>query len=224
MLKSLSFLLVLACVLTTPTRAYEANNTQNIKNLYPSVSETQEIKLVPLLPVPNKQYKVNPLSRDLCTLAVAKAEKEHNILPNLLQTIASVESGRYDSSAGRRVAWPWTVHANGKGHYYKTKIEAVNAVRALQNKGITNIDVGCMQVNLKYHGTAFKSLAEAFDPEKNVAYSASFLKTIFARTKSWKKTAMHYHSKNHQKGLNYKKRLETHYAQYINPAKSVPLF
>jgi soluble lytic murein transglycosylase-like protein len=55
------------------------------------------------------------------------------------------------------------------------------------------------------------------DPEKNIAYSASFLRNLYARNgHDWQKTAMQYHSKNHQKGLTYKFRLERQYAQYIN--------
>jgi soluble lytic murein transglycosylase-like protein len=128
-----------------------------------------------------------------------------------------VESGRLDKKTGRKVAWPWTVHANGQGYYYNSKEEAVAKVYALQKQGINNIDVGCMQINLKYHGHAFNSVEDALDPEKNIAYSASFLRNLYARNgHDWQKTAMQYHSKNHQKGLTYKFRLEKQYAQYIN--------
>ena len=89
-------------------------------------------------------------------------------------------------------------------------------MQALQDRGIRNIDVGCMQVNLKYHGKAFSSLDEAFEPEKNAAYSAQFLRQLYKRNKQdWTKTAMHYHSRNLRQGTNYKNRLEKHYAEYV---------
>lgn len=203
MLKSILFLLVLISFITTPTRAYEAYNFSTADLL----KEQQELI---------KAQKNQPEVFELCQIAVEKAEKTYQIKSNLLETIASVESGRWNAQAGKRVAWPWTVHANGKGRYYKSKAEAVAAVKDMQQRGITNIDVGCMQINLKYHGEAFANLDEAFDPEKNVAYSAQFLRQLYKRNdQNWTKTAMHYHSRNLRKGTNYKNRLEKHYAQYV---------
>lgn len=213
MLKSILFLLVLISFITTPTRAYEAYNFSTADIM----KEQQELEAA---------RKQQPQVFELCQIAVDKAEKNYQIKSNLLQTIASVESGRWNAQAGKRVAWPWTVHANGKGRYYKSKAEAVAAVKNLQQKGITNIDVGCMQINLKYHGKAFANLDEAFDPEKNVAYSAQFLRKLYKRNKqNWTKTAMHYHSRNLRRGTNYKNRLEKHYAQYVREdGENVKLF
>lgn len=195
--------MVLISFITTPTRAYEAYNFSTAD----LIKEQQELEAA---------KKRRPQVFELCQIAVDKAEKNYQIKSNLLQTIASVESGRWNAQAGRRVAWPWTVHANGKGKYYNSKEEAIAAVKNLQQKGITNIDVGCMQINLKYHGDAFANLEEAFDPEKNVAYSAKFLRQLYKRNKqNWTKTAMQYHSRNLRKGTNYKNRLEKHYAQFV---------
>lgn len=195
--------MVLISFITTPTRAYEAYNFSTADLL----KEQQDLKLAEA-----KQPEVF----ELCQIAVDKAEKNYHIKSNLLQTIASVESGRWNAQAGRRVAWPWTVHANGKGKYFSSKEEAVAAVKEMQKNGITNIDVGCMQINLKYHGDAFASLEDAFDPDKNAEYSAQFLRQLYKRNQqNWTKTAMHYHSRNLRKGTNYKNRLEKHYAQYV---------
>lgn len=194
--------MVLISFITTPTQAYEAYNSLNL-------DLRQEMEAA-------EAAKAEPEVYELCEIAADKAEADYQIKPNLLQTIASVESGRWNAEAGKRVAWPWTVHAKGKGRYYKTKAEAIAAVQDLQRRGITNIDVGCMQINLKYHGTAFKNLDEAFDPQKNANYSAQFLRSLYKRNKqNWTKTAMHYHSRNLRRGTNYKNRLEKHYAEYV---------
>lgn len=205
--------MVLISFITTPTRAYEAYNFSTADLM----KEQQELEAA---------RKQQPQVFELCQIAVDKAEKNYQIKSNLLQTIASVESGRWNAQAGKRVAWPWTVHANGKGRYYKSKAEAIAAVKDMQQRGITNIDVGCMQINLKYHGEAFANLDEAFDPEKNVAYSAKFLRKLYKRNKqNWTKTAMHYHSRNLRRGTNYKNRLEKHYAQYVREdGENVKLF
>lgn len=220
MLKSVLFLLVMICLLTTPTRAYEAYNNSSLfvlRDILLKQTEGQELNNLLLLTDENVQQTPVIDKTDVCGTAALKAEKDNHIKPNLLQTIALVESGRFDKNAGHKVAWPWTVQANGHGHYYKTKEEAVAKVYELQAQGVTNIDVGCMQINLKYHGHAFNSVEEAMDPQKNVAYSAKFLLSLYMKNgKNWQKTAMQYHSKNHTKGLNYKFRLEKQYAQYIN--------
>ncbi len=212
MLKSVIFLLVLISFITAPTQAYEAYG-----NLGLNLSQEMEIA---------EKVVAQPRVFELCEIAADRAEARYQIKSNLLQTIASVESGRWNVEAGRRVAWPWAVHANGRGWYFKTKAEAVAAVQELQRKGITNIDVGCMQINLKYHGTAFQNLDEAFDPQKNADYSARFLKKLYERNKQdWSKTAMHYHSRNMRLGNNYKSRLEKHYVEYVRAdGDSVTLF
>ena len=222
-------MLVLITLITTPTQAYEA---YNINSLLIIEEDTTKIKKSTQVLEDNKTptttervtSALEPKTHDLCLIAINDVETSHNIKQNLLQTIASVESGRYISAAGKRLPWPWTVHSNGKGKYYQTKEEAINAVKAMQQQGITNIDVGCMQINLKYHGQSFKNLDEAFDPKKNVTYSATFLKKLHQKNNDWQKSAMQYHSKNIRHGTNYKNRLERHYAEYIRTDTQSGLF
>lgn len=155
--------------------------------------------------------KIQPTAGDLCRLAAARMEEKYGILENLLQTISSVETGRWDKNNKVIIAWPWTVNANGKGTHYETKEEALAAVRELQKQGVNNIDVGCMQISLKYHKEAFANLDDALDPEKNVEYSAKFLSKLYKQKKSWQKAAMAYHSSIPSRGAEYKTRLESRF-------------
>jgi hypothetical protein len=84
--------------------------------------------------------------------------------------------------------------AEGQGRYLPTKTAAIDEVRQLQARGIGNIDVGCMQVNLHHHPDAFFSLEQAFDPASNVAYAARFLRSLFADSGAWDEAAGRYHS------------------------------
>lgn len=157
----------------------------------------------------------------LCLKEAVRLEKREGIQPNLLGAIALVESGRYSKAYPTGVSWPWTVTAEGNGKFYPSKQEALDAVRALQEKGVDNVDVGCMQINLKYHPDAFKSLEDALDPAKNVAYAAEFLKRNHRETKSWGEAATRYHSKTAHKAFRYEdKLLETwkRLTEYGNPA------
>lgn len=226
MLKSVLFILVMICFLTTPTRAYEAYN-----NLYSVVLRKQQQEFSPtqnnkLISAKEDLESIKNLAtEDLCAAAISQSEQNYHIKPGLLQTIASVESGKWSKTRQQRVAWPWTVQHNGHGRFYHSKEEAVNAVKSLQAQGITNIDVGCMQINLKYHGDAFNSIEDAMEPKHNVDYAAGYLKSLHEKNgENWQKTAMQYHSKNHSQGLIYKKRLERIFAKYINPEMPQTLF
>ena len=142
-----------------------------------------------------------------CAAAIAFAEKARSIPIHLLQAISLTESGRWSDAHGAFVAWPWTVMAEGKGRYHASKDRAIAAVQALQARGVTNIDVGCMQVNLYYHGDSFSSLEEAFDPIHNVAYAAVFLTTLRQERNSWIRAVKEYHSTEHARQRAYKNRV-----------------
>ena len=142
--------------------------------------------------VPAAAKPQNPA--DLCIGAVAKQEAAHGIPRHLLRAISIAESGRWLRSRKATLAWPWTVTSGGKGTYYKSKSAAIRAVRKLQRRGVRNIDIGCMQVNLRYHPKAFKSLGQAFDPQTNAAYAASFLRKLRDDKRSWSQAVKRYHS------------------------------
>ena len=56
------------------------------------------------------------------------------------------------------------------------------------------IDLGCMQINHHYHGARFTSVAEMFDPHKNVQYAARFLNELRARHDTWTMAVARYHA------------------------------
>ena len=143
----------------------------------------------------------------LCAAETAKAERAYGIPSQLLDAISLVESGRYDAQSKAVLAWPWTVMAEGEGRYFPTKAEAVAEVKRLKARGVRNIDVGCMQVNLMYHGEAFPTLDEAFEPSTNVGYAARFLRGLYGSTNHWPTAASYYHSQTPHLAANYRAKL-----------------
>ncbi len=139
----------------------------------------------------------------LCTKAVQTEERRSGIPRRLLEAISSVEAGRWSGSMRANIAWPWTVTAEGEGNFYPSRQAAIRAVDALRQRGIRNIDVGCMQINLGYHPDAFESLDQAFDPVANVAYAAKFLKALRTQKRSWDKAVKFYHSSNPERQRYY---------------------
>jgi hypothetical protein len=138
-----------------------------------------------------------------CTRHLARYEREYAIPTHLLSAIASTESGRYHKGLKIKLPWPWTINAQGKGYFFDSKEEAIAAVKKLRAHGVQSIDVGCMQVNLLQHPEAFSSLDQAFEPEYNIAYAASFLSSLYQEEGTWKKAASDYHSRTPTRGREY---------------------
>lgn len=142
----------------------------------------------------------------LCRAAIASAERATGVPDRLMQAIGIVESGRPDERGGVS-AWPWTINVEGTGYTFDTKQQAMDAVNAHRAQGARSIDVGCMQVNLMYHGQAFASLDQAFDPAINARYAADFLLKLLSDTGSWPRAAAAYHSMTPDIGAEYARKV-----------------
>ncbi len=149
---------------------------------------------------------------NVCERAGAATEQASGLPPGLLLAIGRVESGRWDSGRGRVTAWPWTINAGGKGLYFATKDDAARTVRDLLNGGTRSIDVGCFQINLLWHPTAFANLEQAFDPDANAAYAARFLLALFSQTGSWEGAVEAYHSADPALGFAYRQQVFSSWA------------
>jgi len=143
-------------------------------------------------------------SRQICARAAGEIERVSGLPSQLLEAIAKVESGRWYADRGENFSWPWTITAEGRGHFLPSKAAAVAKVEALRRRGVTSIDVGCMQVNLHYHGQHFETLDEALDPLSNIAYAAAFLSDLKQEVRSWERAVGYYHSRHETRGLAYR--------------------
>ena len=141
----------------------------------------------------------------VCFQQIMAAQKKYGIPDNLLLAIGLQESGRRVS--GKLVIWPWTANTNGKGAFFGSKAALDAYVRKTQGEGVFSTDVGCMQINQRWHADQFTSLEAATDPHANVDYAARFLKGLFAQTRDWWEAAGRYHSKNEVYKTAYLKKL-----------------
>jgi soluble lytic murein transglycosylase-like protein len=142
-----------------------------------------------------------------CAEPIVWAERLTRMPEQLLASVALAESGRWDAVSRAKVAWPWTVNSGGEGHFFPTKAAAIAWVKTLRARGIRNIDVGCMQINLLHHPEAFESLDEAFDPVTNVAYAAAFLMRLFQDKRSWATAIGLYHSATPEFHFAYRRKV-----------------
>ncbi|MEM5542528.1 lytic transglycosylase domain-containing protein [Sulfitobacter sp. AS92] len=128
----------------------------------------------------------------VCIREILAAQTRHGIPDNLLLAIGLQEAGTRRN--GHFTVWPYAVNAAGEGRLFDNRNAALDWVAERQASGIRSIDVGCMQINMRWHPDAFASVSEGFDPRVNVDYAARFLKRLHRRTGSWMQAAGSYHS------------------------------
>lgn len=143
----------------------------------------------------------------LCGALAHQAERNQDIPRGLVHAVALAESGRWLAEERTTRPWPWTVTSGSESFYLPSKSAALRKIDELRRQGRSNIDVGCMQINLGYHGDAFASVAEAIEPARNVAYGARFLKRLQEETQSWEAATAHYHSRNPNRGRAYREKV-----------------
>lgn len=157
-------------------------------------------------PLPSYAYdsdKALDSAGHLCTRQVVRSERRYGIPRHLLAAVAATETGRWHSRLGTFIPWPWTLNVEGKPYYFHSKREAVEAVKSFQAQGKRSIDVGCMQVNLKYHPDAFANINQALEPSFNVDYAARFLRGHYDAERRWKTAVGRYHSHTPQYANRY---------------------
>jgi hypothetical protein len=180
-----SLVLSLALALVLLARPAAASQAAAVSD---SAAETAPDSAAETAELPSDDWK-------LCATEISKVEAAEQIPSLLLHAISKIESGRTSPEGTARIAWPWTVMAEGRGRYLPSKAAAIAEVKKLRKAGVRSIDVGCMQVNLMYHADAFDNLDDAFDPAQNVAYAAQFLKALKDELHSWIKAVGSYHSR-----------------------------
>jgi soluble lytic murein transglycosylase-like protein len=129
-----------------------------------------------------------PLPAGVCERYMAAAARRHGVPLPVLYAVGRTESGR-----GGRLH-PWTLNVRGRAVYAKSRGEALSIARSLAASGERLFDIGCMQINFRYHGGNFASLWEMLDPARNVDYAARFLKRLHRRLGSWTLAAARYHA------------------------------
>lgn len=142
----------------------------------------------------------------LCDSAAQAASRETGVPEAVLRAISLTETGRRRNGAFR--PWPWTVNMEGAGRWFDTPEEAKAYVSERHASGARSYDVGCFQLNYRWHGEAFASLDEMFDPLANARYAAGFLARLYAETGSWSKAAGAYHSRTPSYAERYRTRFD----------------
>lgn len=172
-----------------------------------------------------------------CDHAAIVASRETGVPIDVLRAISLTETGRNGPDGFR--PWPWTVNMEGAGRWFDEFSSAKSYVDQHFSKGARSFDVGCFQINYRWHGQAFASIEEMFEPTKNARYAAKFLKELYAEFGDWSKAAGAYHSRTPKYAKRYTARFdrirgrltdvelpipETQVAEVPKPVSEPPVF
>lgn len=123
-----------------------------------------------------------------CEREMARAARRHGVPLGLLYAVGLSETGQKGS------LHPYALNVDGRAILAMDLRHAVAQFWDAKGKGAKFIDVGCMQVNHRYHGENFISVEAMFDPVRNVDYAARFLKELHLREGSWTMAVARYNA------------------------------
>lgn len=143
---------------------------------------------------------------DICFRAADQAAARHNVPADVMRAITLTETGRRQD--GALTPWPWTVNMEGAGHWFDTRAEAMAFVEQHHARGARSYDVGCFQINWRWHSEHFEGLAQMFDPAANADYAARYLTEHFTALGDWSRAAGRYHSGTPEFATRYAARFD----------------
>lgn len=153
-----------------------------------------------------------------CDSAAQAAASKYGVPAEIMLSIVRVESGRGEG----KIPWPWTINSDGKGYWFESRQAAIAFAAERLAAGSNDFDIGCFQINLRWHPDAFLSVEDALDPSANADYAAQFLVSLFQTEGDWKSAVAAYHSRSEAQAKTYIAQIEAAYANHIRPSdKSV---
>ncbi|MEQ8832190.1 MAG: transglycosylase SLT domain-containing protein [Alphaproteobacteria bacterium] len=148
-------------------------------------------------------FPTTPATADAYTVYddIAWAESHYGIPNRLLLAMAFVESGRRWPDGGFH-PWPWTLNIAGRGRYYDSRRQAL---ADLHRHAADNplIDVGVMQVNIRWHLDHFGTYDRMIAPRDNIVYAGWYLADLAHRKGNWTRAVASYHANKASARQNY---------------------
>ncbi|WP_109575585.1 transglycosylase SLT domain-containing protein [Aminobacter sp. AP02] len=127
-------------------------------------------------------------SANPCEPEILRAADRYGVPVGILYAVGLTETGKKGSLQ------PNALNIEGKAVFPKNAAEALAAFEAARSEGKTLIDLGCMQINHRYHAAEFRSVRDMLDPRRNVDYAARFLVSLHSRHESWSMAVARYHA------------------------------
>lgn len=123
-----------------------------------------------------------------CEREILSAAARYAVPPGILYSVGLAETGRKGSLQ------PYALNIEGKAVFADSEAQAIRIFDSARADGKRLIDLGCMQINYRYHHEAFSSVADMLDPRRNVDFAARFLADLHARHQTWTMAVARYHA------------------------------
>lgn len=149
---------------------------------------------------------VNNREAEVCDSAAKVAASGSGVPVDILLALTRTETGR--TRNGLTEPWPWAVNMEGRSLWFDTQSEALSYVYDHFKTGARSFDVGCFQINYRWHGAKFASIEQMFEPYANARYAAEFLKSLFDESGDWRIAAGAFHSRTPALADRYIKRFD----------------
>ncbi len=123
-----------------------------------------------------------------CEKAMAAASARYGVPLAILYAVGLTETG------GAGTLQPLAMNAGGRSYVATSVQDGVRKLGQFRQQGVVLVDLGCMQINHRWHGERFRSAADMFDPQQNVNYAARFLAELKQQQGSWTMAAARYNA------------------------------
>lgn len=123
-----------------------------------------------------------------CEAEILGAAKRWDIPAGILHSVGLTETGR------KGALYPYALNIEGRTVFATSRQDALREFNQARAKGYKLIDLGCMQINYRYHGEKFTSVDQMLNPRANVDYAARFLSQLHKKHETWTMAVARYHA------------------------------
>jgi soluble lytic murein transglycosylase-like protein len=123
-----------------------------------------------------------------CEPEILAAADRYGVPVGILYAVGLTETGNKGSLQ------PNALNIDGKAVFARSPQQAVLAFQQARSNGAKFIDLGCMQINHRFHSEHFRSVSDMLDPHRNVDYAARFLLQLKRKHDTWSMAVARYHA------------------------------
>ena len=123
-----------------------------------------------------------------CEPEILRAADRYGVPVGILYAVGLTETGKKGSLQ------PNALNIDGKALFPASPQQAVLAFQNARRNGAKFIDLGCMQINHRFHSEHFRDVSDMLDPRRNVDYAARFLVQLKRKHDTWSMAVARYHA------------------------------
>lgn len=141
--------------------------------------------------------------------------------PFILYAVALAESAYSPVNDGTVSPYPYTLRTRTQPFYGKDLAETEKKLEEIL-KVTQSVDVGMMQINVRWHGHRVKDPKDLLNVETNLSVAADILnERLRANGNDWQKSLAQYHSFDNSRGQKYAFSVLAIYSRLVNNQRRV---